>query len=310
MRQFFLNSKSKRLKAIYQNRYLYLMLLPAVVSFLVFCYLPMGGLVLAFKELRYDMPLWQCPNVGLQYFKSFFNNPQAGQLILNTFGISFCKLVLAFPFPIMFAIMLNEVKHSRLKKVAQTISYLPHFVAWVVVAAILDRLLAPDVGLINQLIGFFGGDQGRFFMMESKWFYPIMFISHVWKTIGWDSIIYLAAISTIDPGYYKAAKIDGATKWDEITKITLPCLKPTIGMLFILSLGNVLKAGYEQIYLLRTPGNMIFADILDTYVIRQGLEMGNFGYATAIGLLQSVAGLVMVVTFNRLSKKYTEVSVW
>ena len=253
---------------IVEHKYLYLMLLPGVVSVFLFCYVPMSGLILAFKELKFNASIYSGPWAGLTYFKAFFNDPFAKQLLINTVGISACKIFLAFPFPIILALMLNEVRNARYKKVTQTISYLPDF------------------------------------------FYPVMFISYLWKTMGWSSIIFLAAISGIDPGYYEAAKIDGANKWDEITKITLPCIKPTIGLIFIMSLGDILKAGFEQIYLLRTAGNMVYADILDTFVIRAGLEQGNFSYATAVGMLQGVAGLVLVVIANWLSRKYTEVALW
>lgn len=295
---------------IVEHKYLYLMLLPGVVSVFLFCYVPMSGLILAFKELKFNASIYSGPWAGLTYFKAFFNDPFAKQLLINTVGISACKIFLAFPFPIILALMLNEVRNARYKKVTQTISYLPHFVAWVVVAAIIERVFAPNTGLINQLRGAFGADPSYFFMMEKDFFYPAMFLSYLWKTMGWSSIIFLAAISGIDPGYYEAAKIDGANKWDEITKITLPCIKPTIGLIFIMSLGDILKAGFEQIYLLRTAGNMVYADILDTFVIRAGLEQGNFSYATAVGMLQGVAGLVLVVVANWLSRKYTEVALW
>ena len=298
------------MKRIYQSRYLYLMLIPAVVCMFIFNYLPLGGLTLAFKELRYDKGIWGSPWVGFTYFKTFFNYPQAKQLIVNTLIISFLKIVVAFPFPDILALLLNEVKNDKFKRTVQTVSYLPHFMAWVVVAAIIERIFAPNTGLVNEWIEILGGDPTRFFMMEKGFFYPVMFLSYVWKDVGWNSIIFLAAITSINPVYYEVAKIDGANKWKEITKITLPCIRPTLGIIFIFSLGGILEAGYEQIYLLRTPGNMVYADILDPYVIRTGLERGEFGYATAIGLIQGIAGCGLVLLFNRLGEKYTEFSIW
>ena len=297
-------------KRLVAHRYLYLLIAPAVLSMFLFSYLPMTGLVLAFKELRYDKGIWESPWVGLSYFQTFFNHPQFRQLIVNTLTISLLKSVVAFPLPVLLAIMLNEVRSTRFKRVTQTISYLPHFIAWVVVAAIIERIFAPSTGLVNEAIGLLGGDPSRFFMMEDWFFFPVMFFSYVWKVVGWNSIIFLAAITSIDPSLYEAARIDGAGKFYEIVHITVPCIRPTMAIIFILSLGDILSAGYEQVYLLRTPGNMIFADILDTYVIRQGLEQGQFGYATAVGLIQSLAGLALVVFSNFLSKKYTETSIW
>lgn len=304
------NGQQSLARRMYQARYLYLLLAPAVIALLLFAYLPMGGLLLAFKELQFDSGLLASPWKGLTYFKMFFNNPQATQLIVNTLVISLMKIVLAFPFPVILALLLNEVRSTRFKRVTQTVSYLPHFVAWVVVIAIVERLFAPDTGLVNEMLKTMGGDGTRFFLMDKSFFYPIMFSSYVWKTIGWNSIIFLAAISSIDPTLYEAGKIDGANKWQEMTRITLPSIKPTLGMVFILSLGDILNAGYEQIYLLYTPGNKVYADILDTYIIRQGLELGQFSYATAIGLIQSVAGLILVIFANWLGKKYMETSIW
>lgn len=307
-----LKAKRRRLllRRLFVHRYLYLMLFPALLALLLFCYFPMAGLVLAFKELKFSGGLFSGKWLGFRYFKAFFNLPQSRQLIVNTLSISLMKLVLAFPFPIVLAVLLNEVRNARFKKITQTISYLPHFVAWVVVIAIVERLFAPNTGLINQLLALFGGDPGRFWMMELDFFYPAMFFSYVWKSAGWNSIIFLASITSIDPTFYEAAKIDGANKWQEITRITLPGIKGTVSIILILSLGDILKAGYEQIYLLYKPGNMRYADILDTYVIRLGLEQGQFSYATAVGLLQSVAGLLLVVLANGLSKKYTETAIW
>lgn len=303
-------NKTPLWKRIWVHKHLYLMLLPAAAALLLFCYFPMAGLILAFKELKFNASIFAGEWVGLTYFKAFFNLPQSRQLIINTLVISLMKLVLAFPFPILLAILLNEVRNKTFKRVTQTISYLPHFVAWVVVIAIVERMFAPTNGLINQFIGLFGGDPSRFWMMELGFFYPAMFFSYVWKTIGWNSIIFLAAITSIDPSLYEAARIDGANKWHEITRITLPSIKPTINIILILSLGDILKAGFEQIYLLYKPGNRLYADILDTYVIRLGLEQGQFSYATAVGLIQSVAGLLLVILANWLSKKYSETAIW
>jgi putative aldouronate transport system permease protein len=305
------NSNSSSLwKRILVHRYLYLMLLPCVVFFIIFSYIPMGGLLLAFKEYKFNKGILGSPWVGLQYFKTFFHSYQSTELIKNTLIISGMKLFLYLPFPIILALMFNEVRSKWFKNVSQSVLYLPHFLSWVVVVGLIQRILAPDTGLLNQLITNMGGDGSTFFMMESKYFYGIMFGSHLWKSIGWDSIIYMAAISGINPDMYEAAKMDGAGKLREIWSITLPSIMPTIVILFILSLGNILSAGFDQIYLLRTPGNMQLSDILDTYIIRMGLQSGQYGYATAVGMMQGLIGLVLVILANRLSRRFSETSLW
>jgi len=297
-------------KRIYAHRYLFMMLLPCIAWFVVFSYIPMVGLILAFKEFKYNMGMLRSPWVGLHYFRAFFAYYQSTHLILNTFWVGFIKIVLSFPFPIIFALMLNEVRNRRFKRVAQTISYLPHFLSWVVVASLVQKLLAPNEGLINQLLALLGGDGSTFWLMEERYFYQIMFTSNLWKGLGWGSIIYLAAIAGIDPTLYEAAEVDGANWFWKMIYVTLSEIRSTIGILLILSLGEILRTGFEQNFLLRTPGNMNAADILDVYVLRMGLMQGQFGYATAIGMLQGVAGLIMVVSANYLSRKFTEVSLW
>lgn len=298
------------LRRIVQHKFLYMMLLPCIVFFIVFSYIPMGGLMLAFKEYQFNKGIIGSPWVGLKYFEAFFNEYQSGNLIKNTLIISCMKVFVGLPFPILLALMFNEVRKGRFRAISQSISYLPHFLSWVIIVGLMQRIFAPDTGLINEVIKLFGGEGDTFFMMESSAFYPLMFGSYIWQSIGWDSIIYLAAIAGINPDLYEAARIDGANKWREIWHITLPGMRLTIMILFILSLGGILQAGFDQIYLMRTPGNMELADILDTYVIRVGLQGGQYGYATAVGLMQGVIGLVLVLTANRASKKFFDESIW
>lgn len=297
-------------KRIIQHKYMYLMLLPCILFFIIFSYIPMGGLLLAFKEYQFNKGILFSPWVGLRYFKTFFASYESGRLIANTLIISSMKLFLGLPFPIILALIFNEVKSKRFRGVTQSIAYLPHFLSWVIVVGVIQRVLAPDTGLLNEAIKAFGGGGDTFFLMEQSYFYPIMFGSHIWKTIGWDSIIYLAAIAGINPELYEAGRIDGASKWREIWNITLPGIMPTIMILFILSLGSILSAGYDQLYLLRTPGNMDLSEILDTYVISVGLQSGQYGYATAVGMLQGVIGLILVVAANRIARRLSETSVW
>ncbi|UVI28922.1 ABC transporter permease [Paenibacillus spongiae] len=297
-------------KRILLHRYLYLMLLPCLLFFIIFSYIPMGGLMLAFKDYKFNLGITGSPWIGFVYFERFFNDYQSMNLIKNTLIISGMKLFLYLPFPIILALMFNEIRGKFFRNVAQSISYLPHFLSWVVVVGLVQRVLAPDTGLLNETIANMGGDGSTYFLMEPDYFYQIMFGSHVWKSIGWDSIIYLAAISGINPDMYEAARMDGASKWREIWHITIPSIMPTILILFILSLGSILSAGFDQLYLLRTPGNMHLSDILDTYIIRVGLQGGQYGYATAVGLMQGLIGFILVVLANRLSRRISDTSVW
>ncbi|WP_372630830.1 ABC transporter permease [Cohnella sp.] len=302
--------KRKLWKDMLKHRYLYFMLLPCIVFFIVFSYIPMGGLLLAFKDYKFNKGILGSPWIGLDYFQTFFNSYQSGMLIKNTLIISGMKLFLYLPFPIILALMFNEVRSKWFKNVSQSILYLPHFISWVVVVGLIQRILAPDTGLLNQFISGAGGDGSTFYMMEPEYFYQIMFGSHLWKSIGWDSIIYMAAIAGVNPDMYEAAKIDGAGKLREVWSITLPSITPTIVILFILSLGNILSAGFDQLYLLRTPGNMHLADILDTYIIQIGLQGGQYGYATAVGMMQGIIGLILVVIANKISRKVSDTALW
>ena len=295
---------------IRKHRLLYLMFLPCFLFFAVFSYAPMAGLVLAFKEFKFNMSLWEYPWVGLKYFKDFFSYYQSTNIIKNTFIIGFIKTVLEFPFPVIFALMVNEIHRKRSQKLFQTISYLPYFLSWVIVAAVVQRVLAPDTGILNQLISALGGDGSKFFLMKPEYFYPVIFCSDLWKNIGWNSIIYLAAIAGIDPGLYEAARVDGANRRHELFHVTLPSIRTTIGIMFILGLGSMVSSGFEQVYLLRTPGNMELADTLDVYIIQVGLSGGQYGYAAAVGLLQGIVGFILVFAGNKISKRMTEVSVW
>nr|WP_249308797.1 ABC transporter permease subunit [Lederbergia citrea] len=270
----------------------------------------MAGLVLAFKEFKFNTGIWGGEWVGFTYFQRFFNDPQSWVFIKNTLIISSMKLFLGLPFPIFLALMFNEMKSNKMRNLFQSITYLPHFLSWVIIVGLLQRVLAPDIGLLNQVIKHFGGAGDKFFLMEKNYFYSVMFWSHVWKEIGWNSIIYFAAIAGINPEYYEAAKMDGANKLRQIWHITLPGIRPTIIILFILSLGNILSAGFDQIYLLKTPGNAEVAEIIDTYVIRVGLQGGQFGYATAVGMLQGVIGLILVLAVNAISKRKFDTSLW
>lgn len=289
---------------------LYLMLLPAIVYYILICYVPIAGNVLAFKDYSFRKGIWGSPWVGWKYFKMFFGSYDCWRLIRNTLHIGFIKCILEFPFAIILALLLNEIRAMKFKKVTQTITYLPHFLSSVIIVTMLQRILAPNTGLLNQIIKQLGGAGDTFFLMKAEYFHEILFGMDIWRNIGWDSIIYLAAISSVDQELYEAASMDGCNRLGQIWHVTLPGIRGTIGLLFIMGVGGLLSSGFEQMWLLRTPGNMSVADTLDVYVVRIGLQNGQFGYASAIGLIQGLVGLFLVVTTNTLSKKVTEVGLW
>ena len=281
-----------------------------MLYYIIFSYVPMYGVLLAFKDYKIKLGILGSPWVGFDYFKTFFMSYDAPRLIKNTLTIGVIKCILEFPFAIILALMLNEILNMKFKKVAQTITYLPHFLSSVIIVTMIQKILAPNVGILNQAISALGGDGSTFFLMEADYFYTILFSMDLWRNIGWDSIIYLAAISSVDTALYEAAEMDGCNKLKRMWHITLPGIRGTIGLLFIMGVGGLLSSGVEQMWLLRTPGNMSLADTLDVYVVRVGLQGGQFGYATAIGLIQGLVGLILVVTCNKICKKMTEVSLW
>ncbi len=289
---------------------LYLMLVPCIIYYVLICYVPMGGIILAFKDYSFRKGIWGSPWVGFRYFQMFFTSYDFPRLLRNTLIVGLIKCILEFPFAIILALLLNEFKNEKFKKISQTITYLPHFLSTVIIVTMLQRILAPNIGVLNQFIGKLGGDPGTFFLMDPKYFFQLLFSMDLWRNIGWDSIIYLAAISGVDSALYEAASIDGCTRFKKIWYITLPGIRGTIGLLFIMGVGGLLSKGFEQIYLLRTPGNMSVADTLDTFVLQMGLMNGQFGYATAVGLIQGIVGLILVIVCNRLSKRFTGVSLW
>ena len=289
---------------------LYMLLLPAIVYFILIKYVPIAGNVLAFKNYSYRKGIWGSPWVGLKYFRTFFTSYDCWRLIGNTFRIGMVKCLLEFSFPVILALLLNEVRSPRFKRVTQTISYLPHFLSTVVVVTMMQRILAPNTGMLNQIISALGGDGSTFFLMKAQYFDQILFLMDTWMYIGWDSIIYLAAISNIDQQLYEAAQIDGCNRFKSILHVTIPGILGTVCLLLIMNVGGLLSSGVSQMWLLRTPGNMAVADTLDVYVLRTGLQNGQFGYASAIGLIQGVVGLVLVVATNSISKRVADVGLW
>ncbi|MHA6480775.1 ABC transporter permease [Paenibacillus sp. strain BS8-2] len=290
------------IKPIWSHRMFYLFLLPGIAWFFIFSYIPLYGVTLAFKEYSFTKGILGSPWVGLKYFEQFFNYYQSVDLIKNTVVISLLKLCIGFPAPIILALMLNEIGKSWFKRPIQTISYIPHFISWVVVYTLLNRLLSPSGGPVNDMIESFGGTK-IFFFGEIDWFYPLLLFSFVWKDVGWNSIIYLAAISGIDQQLYDAAKIDGAGRFKQMWHITLPGIRDVFILLFILGTGSLMSAGYEQLLLFNNPATASIGNVLDTYVINAGIKGGEMSYATAIGFFQSVIALIFILTANKIAKK-------
>jgi len=297
-------------KALRKYAPFYLFLLPAVIWYAVFCYYPMTGVIIAFKKFQYSLGIYGSHWVGFKYFEDFLADPNFWNIIRNTVVISLSKLVINFPAPIVLALMLNSiVKHTRFKRVVQTISYLPYFVSWIVVAALIHKFFSPTTGMIND-IRISMGLEPIYYLAQQNLFLPFIVLSDMWKGIGYGSIIYLAALTGIDPALYEAAEIDGANGVDKLWHITLPGMKGTIGIMFLLSVGGLFGANMEQILLLQTPPTFNISEVIDTYVLKRGLNMNQFDYATAVGLFRSVLSLILVIVSNKLSRRWADVSLW
>ncbi|MCC3373803.1 sugar ABC transporter permease [Cohnella sp. REN36] len=293
----------KWLRKLYGQRYLQVMALLGVAWMIVFNYIPMYGIIIAFKEYDIIFPMSMAPWVGLDHFKEFLSDDMLLTVLRNTLGISLIKLIIGFPLPILFALLLNEVRSVVFKKWTQTITYLPHFLSWVILGGILATWLS-DVGIINKiLLGLNIIDAPINYLAEPKYFWTIIIVSDIWKELGWSAIIYLAAISSVSPEYYEAATIDGAGRIQKMRHITLPSIMGTVTILLILAIGNVLNSNFDQILVLRNQLNESASTVIDYYVYQTGLVDSRFSYSTAVGLLKSVIALVLLVGANFVTKK-------
>jgi putative aldouronate transport system permease protein len=287
---------------IWRDRYLLLLLLPCIIYYIAFKYIPMWGILISFKDFKPFIGFMDSSWVGLKHYLQFFSSPDAVRIIRNTLILGVLTLIFSFPMPIIFSLALNELKGVRFKKFVQTVSYMPHFLSMVVVCGMITSFLSPIRGIINQIIVQFGGNAINF-MSLGQYFRPIYVISDIWQTMGWGAIVYLAAISNVDPQYYEAAKLDGASHLRQIWSITLPSIAPTIATMLILRVGSVLEVGLEKVMLLYSPAIYETSDIIATYVYRQGMVSGNMSYAAAIGLFSSVINLILLISANCASKK-------
>lgn len=291
--------------AIMRDKYLYLMAAPGLLFFFIFKYFPLWGLLLAFQNYSPYLGFWDSEWVGFKYFHEFFTNPDFMLLFRNTMAISLLNIVFFFPVPIIVALMLNEVRSLVFKKIVQTVVYLPHFLSWVIIVGICFLIFGQASGVINQLIVQFGGQKIEF-LTEPNLFWGMLTAQSIWKEAGWGTIIFLAALAGIHSELYEAAQIDGANRWQQLRNVTLPGIRGTIIVLLILRLGQVMDVGFEQIYLMSSGPVSHLADVFDTYAYRVGIQQGRFGYATVAGLFKSVVGLILVVSANRVAKKFGE----
>lgn len=298
-------------KRFWQQRYLMLLTLPAVLWMIIFNYLPMYGVIISFKEYTPFQGFLHSPWTGLANFRELFNDPTFTESLANTFKISIAKLVFGFPAPIILSILLNEVVFKRFKRIVQSLTYLPYFVSWVLVVGLMYTLLDPETGVISKMLvstGVIGSD--TMMMGSPHTFLTLVVFTEIWKNIGWNSIIYLAAIAGIDPQLYEAAIVDGAGRFRRIWHITLPSLKPTIIILLILSVGGLINSNFDQMYLMQNSMTQDAANVLSVYSYKTGLVTGRFSYGTAIGLFQSIVAFVLMYIANYSSRKITKESLF
>lgn len=298
----------KPLKLIKKNWDLYLLFIPVVLYFAIFEYGPMYGVLIAFKDYMARFGIMGSPWVGFKHFERFFDSYYFERLILNTLGIGLYDLVVGFPIPILLALMINEVRSSMYKRLVQTVTYAPHFLSTVVVVGMLFLFLSP-AGIMNKMIGLFGFGPVHF-MTEPAWFKTVYVLSGVWQHMGWSSIVYLAALASVDPQLHEAAKVDGASRLQRIWHINIPGIMPTIVILLILDVGRILSVGFEKVFLMQNELNMQASDVISTYVYRTGIMGAQYSYSAAIGLFNSVVVFVMLVIVNWIARKVNETSLW
>ncbi|MEG0014587.1 MAG: ABC transporter permease subunit [Cellulosilyticaceae bacterium] len=307
-----LNTKTyfKEYKKSFKRNYdLYLLLIPVIIFYLIFHYGPMYGVQIAFKDFLAVEGIMGSPWVGFKHFDKFFNSYYFFRLIYNTISISFLQLIFSFPAPIILALMINELGVGKFKKAIQNITYAPHFLSTVVIVGMLTNFLSPNTGFINNILEFFGQEPIAF-LTEPSWFKAIYVTSGVWQNAGWSSIIYIAALSGIDPEIHEAAKIDGAGKLQRIRHINLPGIVPTMVILLILNVGGIMNVGFEKIFLMQNDLNLEVSDVITTYSYKMGIQGAQYSFSAAIGLFNSVINFILLIVVNKFAKKLTENSLW
>ncbi len=295
-------SRWRRLgKSIWKNRMIYMLLLPGVLWYVIFCYLPMGGLSLAFKTYKANLGIWGSPWVGLQNYEFVFRDPAFFDSIGRTLSINLGRMIFEFPFPILLALFINEIRCGKYQKFVQTVCTFPHFLSWIVIAAVLQNFLGSD-GMINRLVQMAGGDPVGFLSTPGL-FQPMLYLTAIWKSSGWNAIIYLAAISGIDTEQFEAAEIDGCSRWQRMWYLTLPSIVPTICIMCILTMGNLMTAGFDQIFNLNNAAVNSVSETLDMYIYRVTFQSSSdFGFSSAVSLLRSIMNLFFLVIADRGSR--------
>ena len=308
MNSSFVRAWKRSLKKYWQ---LYLLLIPVIAYYVIFKYVPMVGAQIAFRNFKFSKGIWGSPWVGLKHFERFFSNYSSTDIILNTFVLSGLSLVFCFPFPIMIALIFNEIRAAAFKKSIQTITYAPHFISTIVVVGMMMAICSPSTGVINKLlVALHLSDEPLYLMGESRYFRFMYIISDIWKDSGWNAIIFVSALAAIDISLYEAAKVDGASRWQQLIHITLPSILPTIIIMLILKCGHVLNIGFEKVYAMQTDLNLSVSEVISTYTYKLGLEKLQYDYATAIGLFNSVINFALLLIVNKVSKSLTETSLW
>lgn len=294
-------------RSISQNWEFYLLLLPSVILLIIFKYAPMYGVQIAFRDYRASAGIWGSEWVGLRWFEKFFQSYNSVRLISNTVILSLQQMLWTFPIPIVLALMLNQVRHQKFKKVVQTVIYAPHFISVMVLAGMLRIFLSPSGGLINLIIQAMGGES-IFFLGDPGWFRPVYIASSIWQDAGWGTIIYLATLAGVDLQLYDAAKVDGASTFKRILHIDIPTLAPTIIIMLIMSFGNLMSLGFEKAYLLQTDLNKAASDIIAIYVYEQGILKSQYSFSTAVGLFNTVVNIILLLIVNKISQKVSDIS--
>lgn len=296
-------------KELRRNYDLYLLLVPGFLFFLIFSYIPMGGLVIAFKDYNLFKGVFASDWAGMTHFKEMLEIPAFWQMVRNTLTLNVLSLLIGFPAPILLALMLNEVRAKYFKKISQSLLYLPHFMSWIVLGGIVYNILSPKYGIVNELLRG-GGFEEIYFMVDKFWWVFVYTLSGVWAAAGWGTIIYLAAMTAIDPHLYEAAVIDGAGRFRKIWNITLPGIMPTVVVLLILNIGQMVSIGIEQPLALTNPVVTDVSEVISTYIYSVGIKQGEFGLTTAVGMVQSVINLILILGANHLAKRMGREGIW
>lgn len=302
-------SISRFLKDVKRDRYLILLIAPGILYFLIFKYVPMWGVIMAFQEYSPFHGVWGSPWVGLEHFRHFFSIPDFWIIFRNTMGINLMNLVLFFPLPIVLSLMLNEVRSHAYKRIVQSIVYMPHFLSWVIIAGLTFLLFAKGEGLVNKVLASAGFERIDV-LTNSSVFWLMLTLQSIWKEMGWGTILFLAAIAGVDPQLYEAARMDGASRLRQMWHVTLPAMRTVIVMMLILRLGHIMDVGFEQVFLMYNGAVSQVAEVFDTYVYRVGIQQGQFSYSTASGLFKSVVGLTLVIISNKLAKRFGEEGIY